>query len=317
MNVWKYEKAHILTYRMIGLAVLFFLLSCMIIGRLFYLQVLQGEKYMLLAEKNRISIRLTMPSRGNIYDRNGVILAENAKTFQAVLVKEEADDYKATLARFLKLIPLDEDEVKRIQTELKFKRSFVPIRLKDNLTQEEMILIQLNMPDLSGVQLEEGMMRYYPAGVGNTHVVGYNSVQNVAKIDKANLMQYIVPQDLKSFGLIPELIGRLPVLTYLNPLDRKALERILTEPKNSIVRQYEKLFEMDGIKLTFTQDALQVMVDKAIEYKLCARGLRSIVESVMMDMMFDAPSMKYKRFEVTADYVKSQLEKSHLQKLAS
>ena len=151
----------------------------------------------------------------------------------------------------------------------------------------------------------------------NTHVVGYNSVQNVAKIDKANLMQYIVPQDLKSFGLIPELIGRLPVLTYLNPLDRKALERILTEPKNSIVRQYVKLFEMDGIKLSFTPEALQVIVDKAVEYKLGARGLRSIVESVMMDMMFDAPSKKIKSFEVTADYVKSQLEKSHLHKLAS
>ena len=151
----------------------------------------------------------------------------------------------------------------------------------------------------------------------NTHVVGYNSVQNVAKIDKANLMQYIVPQDLKSFGLIPELIGRLPVLTYLNPLDRKALERILTEPKNSIVRQYVKLFEMDGIELSFTQEALQVIVDKAVEYKLGARGLRSIVESVMMDMMFEAPSTNYLKFEVTADYVKSQLEKSHLQKLAS
>ena len=151
----------------------------------------------------------------------------------------------------------------------------------------------------------------------NTHVVGYNSVQNVAKIDKANLMQYIVPQDLKSFGLIPELIGRLPVLTYLNPLDRKALERILTEPKNSIIRQYVKLFDMDGIKLSFTQESLQVIVDKAVEYKLGARGLRSIVESVMMDMMFDAPSRKVSTFEVTADYVKSQLEKSHLQKLAS
>ena len=151
----------------------------------------------------------------------------------------------------------------------------------------------------------------------NTHVVGYNSVENVAKIDKSNLMQYIVPQDLKSFGLIPELIGRLPVLTYLNPLDREALERILTEPKNSIIRQYIKLFEMDGITLSFTDDALQALVDKAIEYKLGARGLRSIVESVMMDAMFDAPSKKIKKFEVTADYVKSQLEKSSLQKLAS
>ena len=151
----------------------------------------------------------------------------------------------------------------------------------------------------------------------NTHVVGYNSIQNVAKIDKGNLMQYIVPQDLKAFGLIPEIIGRLPVLTYLNPLDREALSKILTEPKNSIIKQYEKLFEMDGIKLSFTPEALNVIVDKAVEYKLGARGLRSIVESVMMDTMFEIPSKKVKKFEVTADYACQQLEKSHLQKLAS
>ena len=151
----------------------------------------------------------------------------------------------------------------------------------------------------------------------NTHVVGYNSVQNVAKIDKENLMKYIVPQDLKSFGLIPEIIGRLPVLTYLNPLDREALAKILVEPKNSIVKQYEKLFEMDGIKLTFTEDALKVLVDKAVEYKLGARGLRSIVETVMMDAMFEVPSKKVKKFEVTAKYALQQLEKSQLQRLAS
>lgn len=151
----------------------------------------------------------------------------------------------------------------------------------------------------------------------NTHVVGYNSVQNVAKIDKENLMKYIVPQDLKSFGLIPEIIGRLPVLTYLNPLDREALAKILVEPKNSIVKQYEKLFEMDGIKLTFTEDALKVLVDKAVEYKLGARGLRSIVETVMMDTMFEIPSKKVKKFEVTAEYALQQLEKSQLQRLAS
>ena len=151
----------------------------------------------------------------------------------------------------------------------------------------------------------------------NTHVVGYNSVTNVAKIDKNNLMKYIVPQDLKSFGLIPELIGRLPVLTYLNPLDREALEKILTEPKNSIVRQYVKLFEMDGIKLTFTDGALKAIVDKAVEYKLGARGLRSIVENVMMDIMFEGPSKRIKKFEVNEKYVKEQLEKRELAKLAS
>lgn len=149
----------------------------------------------------------------------------------------------------------------------------------------------------------------------NTHVVGYNSVQNVRKIDKENLMKYIVPQDLKSFGLIPELIGRLPVLTFLNPLDREALSKILTEPKNSIIRQYQKLFEMDGVKLTFTPEALDALVNEAVEYKLGARGLRSIVESVMMDPMFDLPSRKVKKFEVTAEYVREQLDKTHIEQL--
>ena len=145
----------------------------------------------------------------------------------------------------------------------------------------------------------------------NTHVVGYNSVQNLQKIDSKDLMKYIVPQDLKSFGLIPEIIGRLPVLTYLNPLDRTALRNILTEPKNSLVKQQVKLFEMDGIKLTFEPDALEYMVDKAVEYKLGARGLRSIMEAVMIDAQYDAPSGKEKTFVVTADYARRQIEKSH------
>lgn len=145
----------------------------------------------------------------------------------------------------------------------------------------------------------------------NTHVVGYNSVQNVRHIDKNDLMKYILPQDLKSFGLIPEIIGRLPVLTYLNPLDRKALRSILIEPKNSIIKQYVKLFEMDGIKLSFTEEALDLIVDKAMEYKLGARGLRSIVESVIMDAMFEAPSKKVDSFDVTADYARKQLNKAH------
>ena len=149
----------------------------------------------------------------------------------------------------------------------------------------------------------------------NTHVVGYNSVQNVKKIDKKDMMKYILPQDLKSFGLIPEIIGRLPVLTYLNPLDKEALRSILVEPKNSIVKQYKKLFEIDGIKLEFEDGVFDFIVDKAMEYKLGARGLRSIVESVMMDAMFDVPSENVKEFTVTLDYAKSQLDKAHLQKL--
>ena len=148
----------------------------------------------------------------------------------------------------------------------------------------------------------------------NTHVVGYNSVQNVARIDKNNLIQYVTPQDLKSFGLIPEIIGRLPVLTHPNPLDKPALERILVEPKNSIVKQYIKLMAIDGIELTFDQAALNYIVDKAVEYKLGARGLRSIVEAIMMDAMFELPSKRTKTFEVTLAYAKEQMEKSNFQK---
>ena len=146
----------------------------------------------------------------------------------------------------------------------------------------------------------------------NTHVVGYNSVQNTRKIDKENMMQYVAPQDLKSFGLIPEIIGRLPVLTHLQPLDREALKRILIEPKNSIVRQYEKLFEIDGVKLTFAPEALEYIVDKAVEFKLGARGLRSIVEDVMVDAMYEQPSKRSKTLKVTLDYVKKQIEKSNI-----
>ena len=149
----------------------------------------------------------------------------------------------------------------------------------------------------------------------NTHVVGYNSVQNVAKIDKKDLMKYVLPQDLRSFGLIPEIIGRLPVLTYLDPLDKEALRKILVEPKNSIVKQYIKLFKMDGINLTFTEESLDYIVDKAVEYKLGARGLRSIVEAVMMDTMFELPSKKVKKYEVTAQYAQQQLDKAKLNKL--
>ena len=151
----------------------------------------------------------------------------------------------------------------------------------------------------------------------NTHVVGYNSVQNVRQIDKNDLMKYILPQDLKSFGLIPEIIGRLPVLTYLNPLDKDALRSILMEPKNSIIKQYIKLFEMDGIQLTFDEDTLELIVDKAMEYKLGARGLRSIVESIMMDAMFEAPSKRIKQFNVDVEYARKQIDKAHFEKLES
>ena len=143
----------------------------------------------------------------------------------------------------------------------------------------------------------------------NTHSVGFDSVLNTKKFDKGNMMQYIQPDDLKSFGLIPELIGRLPVLTYLNPLDREALEKILKEPKNSIIKQYQKLFEMDNVKLVFEEEALQYIIDKAVSYKLGARGLRSIVESIMTDAMFEAPSSRKKTFTVTREYAERQLQK--------
>ncbi len=151
----------------------------------------------------------------------------------------------------------------------------------------------------------------------NTHVVGYGAVRHTATIDKSNMMQYIAPQDLKAFGLIPEIIGRLPVLTYLNPLDRDALRSILTEPKNSIIKQYIKLFEMDGVELTFEDAVYEYIVDKAVEYKLGARGLRSIVETIMMDVMFEIPSQQQRNFVVTLDYAKKQLEKANMARLQS
>lgn len=151
----------------------------------------------------------------------------------------------------------------------------------------------------------------------NTNVVGYNSVKEAVKIDRSNMMQYIAPQDLKSFGLIPEIIGRLPILTYLNPLDRNALRNILTEPKNSIIKQYIKLLEMDGVKLVFQPEVLEYIVDKAVEYKLGARGLRSIVETIMIDVMYSVPSSNVSEFVVTLEYAKEQMEKSNISRLQS
>lgn len=142
----------------------------------------------------------------------------------------------------------------------------------------------------------------------NTHVVGYGVDEAQKKEKRDNLMRYVLPQDLKSFGLIPEIIGRLPVLTSLEPLDREALRRILTEPRNALVRQYKKLFEIDGVKLEFTDDALDAIVDKAIEYKLGARGLRSIVETVMVDAMFEVPSQHVDTFVVDRKYVEEKLK---------
>ncbi len=146
----------------------------------------------------------------------------------------------------------------------------------------------------------------------NTHVVGFDAARNVAKLDKSNMMQYIAPMDLKSFGLIPEIIGRLPILTHLEPLDRTALRRILTEPKNSIIKQYIRLFALDGVELTFQEEVLDYVVDKAVEFKLGARGLRSLVETIMVDPMYEIPSKHVEHYEVTLDYAKKQVEKANM-----
>ncbi|MGL4411146.1 MAG: ATP-dependent Clp protease ATP-binding subunit ClpX [Bacteroidales bacterium] len=151
----------------------------------------------------------------------------------------------------------------------------------------------------------------------NTRVVGYGAAQKRADIDRHNLMQYVSPQDLKSFGMIPEIIGRLPILTYLNALDRDSLRRILIEPKNSIVKQYEKLFRMDGVELSFEDSALDFIVDKAVEFKTGARGLRSITESIMMDAMFEVPSMELKELVISGDYAQDKLSRSNLGRLQS
>lgn len=151
----------------------------------------------------------------------------------------------------------------------------------------------------------------------NTRVVGYSTDPTKQRVEREHYLNFVAPQDLKSFGLIPEIIGRLPVLTHLEHLDRNALRRILTEPNNAIVRQYDKLFRMDGVKLTFDDDALDLIVDKAIEYKLGARGLRSIVETIMIDAMFELPSTDIKEFTVTAKYALDQLRKANFETIAA
>ncbi|WP_346858541.1 ATP-dependent Clp protease ATP-binding subunit ClpX [uncultured Draconibacterium sp.] len=149
----------------------------------------------------------------------------------------------------------------------------------------------------------------------NTKVIGYSAAKDADRIERENLLQYVSPQDLKSFGLIPEIIGRLPVLTYLNPLDKETLRNILTEPKNSVIKQYKKLFKIDGIDLEFDDEAFEYIVDKAIEFKLGARGLRSICENIMNDAMFDSPSEEIENLVITKEYAENQLDKSGIQRL--
>lgn len=175
-TLWKYERMRILSQRMLALIGIFLLLVVALIARLFYLQIIEGDKYLRMAEKNRTAIHQTLPPRGYIYDRNGVKLAENRKTFLAVLMREQAPDYRKTLENFQKVIPLDEEELVRIEKEIKRKRPFMPIRIKDNLSFEEAAKIQLNAPDLMGIQTQEETTRLYPLGMQAAHVVGYVSL---------------------------------------------------------------------------------------------------------------------------------------------
>ena len=178
MSVWKYEKTHEIVIRTIILGAIFVFISVILIGRLFYLQIVQGERFMLLAEKNRTAIHLTMPDRGKIYDRNGVLLADNHKVFQAVLIKEQTQDYKKTLENFKKIVPLDEEEEDRILKEVKYKRAFMPVQVKDNLTRDQVVLLYLNAPALEGIQIEETMVRTYPKKDLTAHLLGYVSLLN-------------------------------------------------------------------------------------------------------------------------------------------
>jgi ATP-dependent Clp protease ATP-binding subunit ClpX len=151
-----------------------------------------------------------------------------------------------------------------------------------------------------------------------TAAIGYNAIKSAKELDRANMLQYVNAQDLRSFGLIPELLGRLPIVTYLNPLDTDALKRILTEPKNALIKQYKKLFEYEGITLEVDDDTLQFMVDKAVEYKLGGRGLRAICEMILIDAMFDIPSQERKQdevFHITLDYARQMLAHSKLEHL--
>ena len=150
----------------------------------------------------------------------------------------------------------------------------------------------------------------------NTHVVGYGAGNHISRLDREKLLHFVAPQDLRSYGLIPEIIGRLPILTNLEPLDRDALRRILTEPKNAIIKQYHKLLEMDGVELVIDDEVLDYVVDKSIEFKLGARGLRSIFETIMIDVMYQVPASGEKQFRLTRDYAAQQLERSNFEMLA-
>ena len=181
---WKYEKAHVIQQRTLLLCGFFFLLFLCLIIRLFYLQVIQGDTYLLLADKNRVAIRPLLPRRGNIYDRNGIKIAENKKIFRAIFTREKIKNYKESLRNFYRLIPISKENQERIENEIKSKRAFMPVILKNNLSYEEISLISLNAPDLKGIHIEESLTRIYGMEEKTAHVLGYLSKPSEDDINK-------------------------------------------------------------------------------------------------------------------------------------
>lgn len=250
MSVWRYEKAQVFGTRLAILSGIFILMGFIIMGRIFYLQILQGDKYRELAEKNRISVRRSIPQRGIVFDREGRRLAQNKKNFQAVLIREEAKDYKKTLTSFKQLIPIEEEAYERIMREIKRKKAFMPVQLKENLTFDEVALIQLNAPDLTGIQIEEGLTRQYPYGSSTAPVVGYVSLMNEQDEEK-------MPLDSPFMDLAGYRIGRTGVEYSFEEKLRgvPGIERKEVNAFGRSVRLLEKHSSTMGENLFLTIDA--------------------------------------------------------------
>ena len=252
MSVWKYEKAHVMINRSIAMMFFFMLISMVLLGRLFYLQILQGDRFFSLAERNRISTRLTMPERGRIFDRNGVILADNKKIFQAVLIKEQTPDYKKSLKNLAKIIPISEEDMESILNEAKYKRPFKPIQIKDNLTKEQVLQIHLNAPSLLGIQVEESLIRSYPEHDALTHLVGYVSLLNDRDI-KGNVKEVL-------FDLAGYRIGR----TGIEQSQERLLEGTPGYSKIEINAMGRTVQQLDQVKPESGQD-LYLTIDNRLQ----------------------------------------------------
>ncbi len=256
---WKYERMRILNRRMLALIGIFIFLIFVLVARVFYLQIVEGDKYLALSDKNRTSVRQTIPVRGYIYDRNGVKLAENRKTFQAVLMREQAPDYRQTLKNFQKIIPLDAEELIRIEKDINRRRQYMPIRIKDNLSFEEAALIQLNAPDLMGIQTEEETTRLYPLRENAAHVVGYVSLLNERDMEKE--------PDNPLLDLPGYRIGRVGVeYTWENNLQGKpGMRKTEINAYGRSVRVLEEEKSEKGENIILTVDAdLQRFATKAM-----------------------------------------------------